>query len=210
MNDTNFISGGITDANPSLYALLYDESGINTTGNGIGHNMLAVLDEATANPIVLNDFYESDINSYKSGIIEYPFFELSEGNHNLKVKVWDVQNNSSEEDIQFFVTSSADLIIQNLLNYPNPVVDFTSFYFEHNQNNEPMKVILQIIDLNGRIVKEIRESVAASGYRYGPIQWNGNSENGSSLSPGIYIYSLTARLSNGKKANNSGRLILTH
>ena len=96
------------------------------------------------------------------------------------------------------------------MNYPNPVVDFTSFYFEHNQNNEPMKVILQIIDLNGRIVKEIRESVAASGFRYGPIQWNGNSENGSSLSPGIYIYSLTARLSNGKKANNSGRLILTH
>ncbi len=210
MNDTNFVSGGITDANPSLYALLFDESGINTTGNGIGHNMLAVLDEATANPIVLNDFYESDINSYKSGIIEYPFFELGEGNHNLKVKVWDVQNNSSEEDIQFFVTSSSDLIIQNLLNYPNPVVDFTSFYFEHNQSNEPMKVILQIIDLNGRIVKEIRESVEPSGYRYGPIQWSGNSENGSNLSPGIYIYSLTARLSNGKKASNSGKLILTH
>ena len=106
MNDTNFISGGITDANPSLYALLYDESGINTTGNGIGHNMLAVLDEATANPIVLNDFYESDINSYKSGIIEYPFLS-SARNHNLSQGL-DVQNNSSEEDIQFFVTSSAD------------------------------------------------------------------------------------------------------
>ena len=210
MNDTNFVSGGITDDNPSLYALLFDESGINTTGNGIGHNMSAILDEETANPIVLNDFYESDINSYKSGIIEYPFFELSEGNHNLKVKVWDVQNNSSEEEIQFFVTSSSKLIIQNLLNYPNPVVDFTSFYFEHNQNNEPMKVILQIIDLNGRIVKEISESVVPSGFRYGPIHWNGNSENGSSLSPGVYIYSLTASLSNGKKANNSGRLILTH
>ena len=69
-----------------------------------------------------------------------------------------------------------------------------------------MKVILQIIDLNGRIVKEIRESVAASGFRYGPIQWNGNSENGL-VYLRIYIYS-TARLSNGKN-NNSGRLILT-
>ena len=96
------------------------------------------------------------------------------------------------------------------MNYPNPVVDFTSFYFEHNQNNEPMKVILQIIDLNGRIVKEISESVVPSGFRYGPIHWNGNSKNGSSLSPGVYIYSLTASLSNGKKANNSGRLILTY
>ena len=57
----------------SLYALLYDESGINTTGNGIGHNMLAVLDEATANPIVLNDFYESDITVTKVELLNIFF-----------------------------------------------------------------------------------------------------------------------------------------
>ena len=147
MNDTNFIFGGITDANPSLYATLYDESGINTVGNGIGHDMLAIIDEESSNPIVLNDFYESNINSYKSGTINYPLSTLSEGKHSLTVKVWDVHNNSSEGVTEFVVLSSDNLTIQNLLNFPNPMVDFTSFYFEHNQNNEKMKVLLQIIDL---------------------------------------------------------------
>ena len=56
MNDESFIMGGITDENPSLYAKVYDENGINTVGNGIGHDILAVLDENTADAIVLNDF----------------------------------------------------------------------------------------------------------------------------------------------------------
>jgi flagellar hook assembly protein FlgD len=100
------------------------------------------------------------------------------------------------------------LTIQNLLNYPNPVVDFTSFYFEHNQNNEQMKVVLQIIDLQGRVVKEIKEDITPNGYRYGPIQWDGKSESGYKLNAGVYVYSLIASLSNGKTTNNSGRLIL--
>ena len=108
--------------------------------------MLAILDEESANPIVLNDFYESDINSFKSGIIDYPFNTLSEGNHTLTVRVWDVYNNSSQENIEFTVISSNNLTIQNLLNYPNPVVDYTSFYFDHNQNNEEMHIVLKIID----------------------------------------------------------------
>ena len=208
MNDTNFIFGGITDANPSLFAKLYDESGINTVSNGIGHDMLAIIDEESSNPIVLNDFYESDINSYKSGIIDYPFSTLSEGKHSLTVKVWDVHNNSAEGVTEFVVLSSNNLTIQNLLNYPNPVVDFTSFYFEHNQNNEQMKVVLQIIDLQGRVVKEIKEDITPNGYRYGPIQWDGKSESGDKLNAGVYVYSLIASLSNGKTTNNSGRLIL--
>ncbi|MDC3103934.1 type IX secretion system sortase PorU [Flavobacteriales bacterium] len=208
MNDTNFIFGGITDANPSLHAILYDESGINTVGNGIGHDMLAVIDEESSNPIVLNDFYESDINSYKSGIIDYPFSTLSEGKHSLTVKVWDVHNNSAEGVTEFIVLSSNNLTIQNLLNYPNPVFDFTSFYFEHNQNNEDMKVVLQIMDIQGRVVKEIKEDITPNGYRYGPIQWDGKSESVTKLNAGVYVYSLIASLSNGKTTNNSGRLIL--
>ena len=81
---------------PDLLALLYDENGVNTIGNGIGHDAIAILDENTTNPVVLNDYYESDIDSYQSGEIRYPFTELEDGLHTLSVKVWDVFNNSSE------------------------------------------------------------------------------------------------------------------
>ena len=97
---------------------MYDESGINTVGNGIGHDMLAIIDEESSNPIVLNDFYESNINSYKSGTINYPLSTLSEGKHSLTVKVWDVHNNSSEGVTEFVVLSSDNLTIFNWLNDP--------------------------------------------------------------------------------------------
>ena len=42
-NDTLFRSGGITDPNPRLLALIEDNGGINTAGTGIGHELHAGL-----------------------------------------------------------------------------------------------------------------------------------------------------------------------
>ena len=56
MNDENFVSGGLTDTKPLFLANISDENGINTTGNGIGHNITLIIDGNTAAPIVLNNF----------------------------------------------------------------------------------------------------------------------------------------------------------
>ena len=53
MNNIDFIYGGITDESPSLYAVVQDDSGINTTGNGIGHDLVATLDDNSQSSIVL-------------------------------------------------------------------------------------------------------------------------------------------------------------
>lgn len=42
LNDTTFKNGGITSENPILLAQLFDTSGINATGNGIGHDIVLV------------------------------------------------------------------------------------------------------------------------------------------------------------------------
>lgn len=208
MNDTNFESGDVTSEDPSLLAVLFDENGINTVGNGIGHDVTAILDEASSNPIVLNDFYQSDTDSYQSGEILYPFNSLSEGKHTLSIKVWDVFNNSSEDDIEFVVIKSDQISIQSLLNVPNPVVDYTDFYFEHNQDGNELDVILQIVDIHGRMVHSIQEKIYPSGFTYGPIRWNASSEYNHTLRPGTYVYTLIARGQNGELSKKSGRLIL--
>ena len=59
INDTNFVNGGITDENPKLYAIISDEIAINTVGSGLGHDIMARLDNA-ANTFVLNDYFEAD------------------------------------------------------------------------------------------------------------------------------------------------------
>ncbi len=42
MNDTLFRNGGITDNNPRMLAIIEDKGGINTTGAGIGHDLICI------------------------------------------------------------------------------------------------------------------------------------------------------------------------
>ncbi|MGB3606266.1 type IX secretion system sortase PorU, partial [Psychroserpens sp.] len=94
MNDENFVSGGITNEQPTLIAKLQDENGINTA-SGIGHDIVAILDGDEVNPFILNDYYEASLDDYQNGKLNYLFRDLETGIHTLTLKAWDVYNNSS-------------------------------------------------------------------------------------------------------------------
>ena len=90
MNTRAFTDGGITNRDPLLLADIFDQSGINTVGNGIGHDIVAFLDGDRSNPYVLNEYYKSNIDNYRQGVIEFPFENLEIGDHTLTLKVWDI------------------------------------------------------------------------------------------------------------------------
>ncbi len=208
MNDENFAYGGTTDENPSLYALVSDSNGINTVGNGIGHDITAVLNDNTNNTFNLNDFYEADLNSYQSGKVVYPFSKLSEGTHNLRLKVWDVYNNSSEAYTEFVVAESAELALEHVLNYPNPFTTRTSFMFEHNQPCNSLDVQVQIFTVSGKLVKTINETVLSQGFRNDPIEWDGLDDYGQKIGRGVYLYNLKVTTPDGQKAEQIERLVI--
>jgi len=95
LNDEKFVNGGIVNETPVLGINLKDSSGINTVGTGIGHDITAVLDNNSNKVFILNDFYEADTGSYQGGKLRFPLSTLEEGWHSLKIKAWDVFNNSS-------------------------------------------------------------------------------------------------------------------
>lgn len=208
MNNTHFTPGGITDEEPTILALVNDENGINTVGNGIGHDITAMLDDDYQNLVILNDYYEADINSYQSGRITYQFSNLSEGYHQVTVKIWDVLNNSSTASIDFRVVPSGEFMLKKLLNYPNPFSDQTSFVFEHNQTDGDLEVVIRIFDLSGQLVKTIQQTFFADGYRIGPIEWDGRDQNGNKLGSGIYVYRVSVRSSMGKHAEGFQKLVI--
>lgn len=208
MNDENFVYGGTTDENPLLLAVVNDANGINTVGNGIGHDLTAVLDENTANTISLNDYYQSDLDSYQSGRISYPFSELSEGTHNLRVKVWDVYNNSSESYTEFVVAESANLALDHVLNYPNPFTTRTQFHFEHNQACSDLSVQVQVFTVSGKLVKTINESVHNDGYKADPIDWDGLDDYGQKIGRGVYVYNLKVTTPDGQTAEQLEKLVI--
>jgi hypothetical protein len=208
MNNEHFISGGITDENPDMLAFVSDSSGINTVGTGIGHDLVAILDGNTEKPIILNEFYESDLDSYTSGSIRYPFYDLDEGLHTLSVKVWDVFNNSADAYLEFYVISSGSFTISDLINYPNPFSNETSFVFSHNQAEGELDVRLNIYSTSGQLVRVFRETIVPTGYRTEPIRWDGSDESGVSIAKGLYIYKVFVTNEQGKTDELSGKLVL--
>jgi hypothetical protein len=209
MNDDRFINGGITDENPTLLARITDENGINTLGSGIGHDIVAVLDNTSDEPLILNDYYEAETNTFSAGKINFPFSNLTSGPHTLSLRVWDVFNNSTTAYIEFVVKPSSSFTLSEVLNYPNPFSDNTCFTFEHNQSDGEMDVNIDIFDLSGKRMKTITGTNATGGFRADPIRWNGTAENGSLLSAGMYIYKITATTVNGQVQHGSGKLAIT-
>ncbi len=210
LNDEKFVPGMITDDSPSLYALLSDSSGINTVGNGIGHDLVATLDEANEGGKIyeLNDYYESDLDSYRSGKVIYPFSKLNEGRHKIAFKAWDVYNNSSYAVTEFVVASSEKMALEHVLNYPNPFTTHTAFYFNHNRPCIPMDVRIQVFTVSGKIIKTINASMDTKGYRSDPVEWDGLDDFGEKIGRGVYIYRVEVRSGDGSYADKYEKLVI--
>lgn len=208
MNDENFVNGGITDQNPTLLVKLSDELGINTTGNGIGHDLVAILDGKLDKQIVLNDYYITVQDSFNCGTVRYPFKNLSVGAHTLKLRAWDILNNPSEKTLEFVVASDEKLTLEHVLNYPNPFTTRTAFYFEHNLPNSSLDILIQIYTVTGKIVKTIESFQVPTGNRCEPIYWDGKDDYGDKLGKGTYIYRLKVKSGDGKVAEKIEKLVL--
>ncbi|MDR1459412.1 MAG: type IX secretion system sortase PorU [Bacteroidales bacterium] len=207
-NDMKFVNGGLTSSTPTLYAKIADESGINTTGTGIGHDIVAIVDGDMSKNMVLNDFFEYDTNSFVSGSLSYLLSPLAEGAHTLTLRAWDVVNNMGEETINFEVVKDEDLKIKHVLNYPNPFTTSTQFFFEHNRPNTLLRIRIQIFTISGKVVKTIIESQQNTGFRSNPIHWNGLDDFGDRLARGIYIYKLQIVTPDGKSTEKIEKIAI--
>jgi hypothetical protein len=200
MNDTTFVSGNMTDQNPVVLALISDESGINTVGSGIGHDITCVLDGDTKDLLILNDYYQSDLGTFASGFISYPFFNLADGMHTITLKVWDVYNNSAEATLSF-------LMLKNLFNYPNPFRIQTTFSFQYNDANESLDVSIDIYSITGMHIKTIRQTVSSSGYLMNQLTWDGRDDHGMVVGSGVYVYYVKVNTPAGSSSYSSSKLI---
>lgn len=208
MNDETFISGGITNESPIFLAFLEDENGINTA-SGIGHDIVAILDGDESNPYILNDYYETELDDFTKGKVRFPFRNLAKGLHTITFRAFDVYNNPIIADIQFIVTGDETVTLTNVLNYPNPLVNYTQFWFTHNRPFEPLDVQVQIMTVTGKIVKTINQVVSTEGFLSRDISWDGKDDFGDKIGKGVYIYKLTVKSNlTNKKTEKIEKLVI--
>ena len=208
MNDETFVNGSITNDSPFLLAKLEDENGINTA-SGIGHDIIGILDGDETKPYIMNDYYQTELNDYKKGRIYFPLRNLTAGLHTITFKAWDVYNNPITSEIQFVVVGNENIALENVLNYPNPFVSYTEFWFSHNKPFEPLEVQVQVMTITGKIVWTKNQTVTTVGFLSRDITWDGKDDFGDRIGKGVYVYKLTVKstLSN-KKAEKIEKLVI--
>jgi len=188
----NFSSGDLIRANPVLLAALRDESGINITGQ-LGHQIELIVDENDR--INISEFFTYERDSYTSGTIRYPLSGLASGKHTLRLQAFDNLNNSNESVIEFNISESNDLLMTDVVNYPNPFSRETEFTFQCN--SEGAEVSVKIYTISGRLIEKLEGFVSRVGFNR--IPWSGLDRDGNTLANGVYLYKVTINDGNQKE-----------
>ena len=202
LNTRAFQDGDKTYSTPRFYAELYDENGINTAGAGIGHDLMLVIDDDAKQTYSLNDFFTSSDDSYQRGMVSYLMNELSDGQHSLTFRAWDLLNNSTTKSLNFVVEAGLDPSIYSITTYPNPVqaTGRLNLIVNYDQPDELIRTEVYLYNTNGQMVwKQTQDN---------PDQVSIELSN-VGLKPGVYIYTVRIKSENSKYAKSSGKIIVT-
>lgn len=204
-DDISFDNSYLVNSNFTLIVKLSDETGLNTTGTGVGHKLEAVLNDDEDHSIDLSNYFIGDLDAGgKSGSVNYKFTNLDPGEYKIKIEAWDVFNNNAEEEKFFTVVSGNDLVVRNVVNYPNPFNSETTFTMQHNSSN-PIDVRILIYTIAGRKIKEISKQSILD--RFVKIPWDGRDADGNLIANGTYLYKVIVESQTGEfKENILGKL----
>ena len=136
-------------------------------------------------------------NNLKFKII-FPADFAVEGEYELLVQGSDKSGNLSgdlEYRVKFEVLLSSS--ITQMMNYPNPFSTSTRFVFTLTGSRVPDEILIQIMTVTGRIVREITEDELGAiriGRNISQYAWDGRDEFGDQLANGVYLYRVQAQI----------------
>ncbi len=178
----DFFDGDYVQQQSELVVELVDENGINLTGE-VGHRIELIIDDNIRKDVT--EFFVYDVNSFTSGKLRYALPTLSNGTHTLKISAWDNLNNYSESQLSFTTASASNLMLDRVINYPNPFADETTFTFQYQSPNGIGEASIKIYTVYGRLIREIRDTARAG---FNKITWDGRDEDGDLVANGVYLY----------------------
>lgn len=207
LNDTTFQSGGKVNETPLLLVFADDESGVNKSGNAIGHDITLTIDDNVSSPIVLNDYYENT-GVDKQGSLRYLMEELEEGWHKLYFKIWDIHNNSSSVLLDFEVVKGLKPKVQNVSFIDSGENGEAMFYIQHDRPMSGTKVEIQVLDCMGKEVWRSEETLYTNDSYYAK-SWDKTGFQGNKLPLGVYVYRVSISNNNSKCGVKSDKFLLT-
>ena len=199
LNSSNFKDGDMVNESPLLLAGVSDANGLNFSTCGIGHNMLLTLD-GTETFQDVGSFFSPTMSASggNGGTINYALSQLAAGPHTLRLRVWDVYNNSNEKTINFTVVPGMVPNIYDVYAVTNPAITSAIFYVKHDQPESVLNINVEVFDLMGRLVWSDTETSRSDMFTSAPITWDLRDMSGRRVPRGIYVYRATV-MGSGKQ-----------
>ena len=207
LNSPSFVNGGNVNSTPYFVAQITDANGINSTGNGIGHDLQLIIDGDMAKTYTLNDNFVYDFGTYTSGTTYYQIPELSAGKHTLKFRAWDILNNSSTVSLDFNVVRGLTPKLFNVGVTKNPASTSTTFIINHDRMGTTMDVDIDVFDASGRLLWTRHESGVSTDGAY-TSTWNLCTDSGQQLQTGVYLYRVRVACEGSSQASKANKLVV--
>lgn len=207
LNDEGFRDGDVVGNKPVFVAELYDESGIQFNGNGIGHDLQLCIDGRSDMTYNLNAHYVQEKGDYSSGKILYTDIpELEKGAHWLTFRAWDMLNNTTVKSLRFTVGEDLNPEVLSLVLEQDIISGQTNFHVAYSFPGLKCDFTLEILSTNGAVQwKQELSSYSDTGIL--TIPWQGSNGSGASLNSGIYICRVTVAHGNGKRSHKEKKFI---
>jgi len=146
-------------------------------------------------------FIPAESGNENKAIIEYNPSLLNDGRYSLSVQSRDATGNNSGDlnyEVDFRVFNEE--MISNVFNYPNPFSTSTQFIFTLTGDEEPGNILIRIMTLSGKVVREITSTELGSlriGINKTEFKWDGTDEFGKKLANGTYLYQVITKKLDG-------------
>lgn len=207
LNNDTFTDGQTVGATPYFVAELQDDNGISAAGNGLGHDLELIIDGNPATTYTLNDYYTGEFGDYTRGHVAFSIPTLSEGEHTLLFRAWDLLNNPSDYTLHCVVDPGLALNILKLTASKNPASSQTQFLLSYDRPGSVCTFTVEVFDFSGRLLWSHSES-GSNDTGFYAIPWNLTTGSGFPLGSGIYLYRARVTCDKSEEASATQKLII--
>lgn len=185
LNKESFSDGDDVNETPYLFLTLHDDDGINTTGNGLGHDIEIIIDNNEQTTYNLSSYFTPTTGGYADGTVGFSIPELEEGHHTMQIRAFDVLNNMGTTTVNFNVVRGLKPEIAHLW-ISGPVRDKAVFRVFSDRKGSIIDVTLWIHDMHAKLYYTQTLKREENIDDYYEFEWDLTSTIGLAP-PGIYI-----------------------
>lgn len=184
-DDNRLMDGDYTNPRPRLEIRIYDNSSLKLNDSSTVQMILDTAIIKLGMPGTV--FKTTGSGNYRASFYYTPSDSLANGDHSVAVKVVDASGNATTSEFTTFRVER-DLHIRNVVNWPNPFADKTTFTFMVSGAVRPRSGEIAIFTVAGRKIKSIRLGPAEVNIGFNRVDWDGLDDDHDRLANGVYLY----------------------